>query len=80
MTDDYDDYDDYDRDCYQCGGEGFYASCFEEWACMYPDEGCDLCTRRCDVCNPRKLTPEEEKTRDELRAALATALKDQGHD
>lgn len=37
-------------DCHNCHGEGFVAHCFEEWACMYPDEGCDLCMRRCDWC------------------------------
>lgn len=48
--DDYDDYDDYDRDCWNCGGEGFVAHCFTEYACMYPDEGCDLCMRPCEFC------------------------------
>lgn len=53
---DEDDYDfDYDEnDCANCGGEGFVSHCFEEWACMYPDEGCDLCMRRCDWCNRPK--------------------------
>lgn len=46
------DYD--DNDCANCGGEGFVSHCFEEYACMYPDEGCDLCMRRCDWCNPYK--------------------------
>lgn len=66
----YDDYYD-DGDCFQCGGEGFYSSCFEEWACLDPDEGCDLCIRRCDVCQPRKPSPETEQ----LRQVLADALK-----
>ncbi len=47
--DTYWDYD--DNDCANCGGEGFVSHCFEEYACMYPDEGCDLCMRRCDWCN-----------------------------
>jgi hypothetical protein len=52
--------DDIDHDmglddvCPNCGGEGFVSSCFEEWACVDPEEGCDLCIRRCDWCNPRK--------------------------
>lgn len=50
--DPYWDYDEYENECWNCGGEGFVASCFSEYACMYPDEGCDLCTRRCDVCKP----------------------------
>lgn len=52
-----------ENDCWNCGGEGFVSSCFEEWACMYPDEGCDLCTRRCDVClppAPDRLQGEDE--------------------
>lgn len=43
--------DDYDEtDCANCGGEGVVAHCFQEFACMHPDEGCDLCMRRCDWC------------------------------
>jgi hypothetical protein len=50
---DYD--DDHDQgDCWNCGGEGFVASCFEEFARIDPDEGCDLCTKRCQICNPRR--------------------------
>ena len=48
------DHDDYDYgnpvECWQCGGEGFVSSCFQEFACMHTDEGCDDCTRRCDIC------------------------------
>lgn len=67
--------DDWDNgDCFQCGGEGFYANCFEEWACMYPDEGCDLCIRRCDVCRPRKPDPETIA----LQQVLADALNKAG--
>lgn len=35
---------------WQCHGEGQVASCYEEWACLDPEEGCDLCLRRCDIC------------------------------
>ena len=51
-------------DCWNCGGEGFVSDCFEEFACVDPDSGCDLCTQRCDVCNPRppaKPSQEEGK-------------------
>lgn len=48
------DFDDYDYGCYECGGEGFVSDCFEEWACLDPEYGCDLCTRRCSLCNPRR--------------------------
>lgn len=49
--DDFD--DDYYGDCWNCGGEGYIASCFEDYACIDPEGGCGLCMRRCDVCNPR---------------------------
>lgn len=76
-----DDYDEWDNgDCWQCGGEGYVSNCFTEYACIYPDEGCDECTRRCEWCNPPKLTPEEEKERADLRQLLADALKDTPHD
>ncbi|MGX1096546.1 hypothetical protein [Amorphus sp. MBR-141] len=48
--DDFDDFDGDDSTCWKCGGEGFYADCFEEFACIDPEGSCDLCTRRCDVC------------------------------
>ena len=54
----FDDYFD-NGDCWNCGGEGFVSSCFSEYACVDPDAGCDLCTRRCDICSPRPtLSPE----------------------
>lgn len=46
---------DYDEnECWNCGGEGFVSNCFSEYACIYPDEGCDECTRPCDVCTPAR--------------------------
>jgi len=45
---DYDDFD--DDDCWRCGGEGYVSDCFKRFTCQDPDEGCDLCTRRCDIC------------------------------
>jgi hypothetical protein len=46
--------EDYDFDdqaeCWNCGGEGVIYSCFEEYACIDPEGGCDECERRCDVC------------------------------
>lgn len=44
--------DEYDASCPNCGGEGVYYDCFEEWACIDPEGGCDLCERRCDWCRP----------------------------
>lgn len=47
-------YDDSEDDgCPNCGGEGFYANCMEEWACVDPEGGCDLCMRKCDWCGGR---------------------------
>jgi len=56
----YDEYDEIDgSDCWNCGGEGYVSNCFEEFACVDPESGCDLCTRRCEICNPpkRRSTP-----------------------
>lgn len=54
--DDPDSYDDDDADCHACGGEGVVANCFEPFACMHPDEGCDLCMRRCEWCATASTT------------------------
>ena len=54
----YDDDFDQDDECWQCGGEGGWASCAED-CCPYEggEEACDdpVCWRRCDICNPRKV-------------------------
>jgi hypothetical protein len=45
--------DDYDGDwvtCWQCGGDGELANCWEEYACVDPEGGCSECMQRCDVC------------------------------
>lgn len=57
---DYD--DDWDNEtCWQCDGEGFVYDCFEEYACIDPEGGCDLCMSRCDICRPhRRQTPAGE--------------------
>jgi len=47
-------YDPADDVCPNCGGEGVVYCCEEEYACIDPESGCDLCERRCDWCNPRK--------------------------
>jgi hypothetical protein len=39
-------------ECWNCGGEGVIYSCFEEYACLDPEGGCDACERRCEVCAP----------------------------
>jgi hypothetical protein len=49
--------DDRLEDCWNCGGEGFVAHCEDEGACLYPEDGCDFCTRRCEYCAPAPKTP-----------------------
>ena len=48
--------DQLDGTCWQCGGDGVVYDCFEEYACIDPEGGCDMCERRCDVCKPRRVT------------------------
>lgn len=51
LAEELDYYDDFiEDDCWNCGGDGYVSSCFEEFACVDPDSGCDECTRTCDVC------------------------------
>jgi len=47
---------DFDEDnyCPNCGGEGYVANCWTEYACVDPESGCDECMQRCDWCNQRK--------------------------
>lgn len=47
---DYDDFEDDGDGCPNCDGEGIVYSCEEEFACLHPEEGCDLCARACDWC------------------------------
>lgn len=56
---DFEDIDDDNGDCPQCHGDGFTYDCFEEWACVDPEGGCDLCMRRCDVCGPHPFKTKE---------------------
>lgn len=39
-----------DEECGNCGGDGYIASCHEEWACLDPESGCEDCMRRCPEC------------------------------
>ena len=57
---DFDDFDEMDNSCPNCGGEGYVYSCFEEFACIDPEGGCDLCMRRCDWCKPVKRSPVQQ--------------------
>jgi len=53
----YGDFD--DDDCYECGGEGYVYDCVSDYACIDPEGGCDLCMRRCPICNPRRKATDE---------------------
>ena len=70
---------DYDEDagCANCGGEGFTYGCDWDWQCDTWDGDSCLCTRRCEWCNPPKLTDEEQAQRENLRAMLGEALRPQ---
>lgn len=59
-----DDFDfDVDEYCPNCGGEGVVYCCFEEYACVDPEGGCDLCERPCDWCRPRLSTLESRRAK-----------------
>ncbi len=53
-----DDFDGFDEEpgCWNCGGEGVVYDCIEDFACIDPEGGCDLCGRACDVCAPPRRT------------------------
>ena len=58
-------YDDW-VECWQCGGEGWLANCWEEFACFDPEGGCDECLERCDICGgkggwQRQVESEDER-------------------
>jgi hypothetical protein len=49
-----------EEECWECGGEGYTYMCQDEIGCVDPESGCDLCRRRCWVCNskPTRTTME----------------------
>lgn len=47
-------------ECWQCGGEGIVYDCFEEFACLDPEGGCELCGHRCDICGGDGVIPMED--------------------
>lgn len=54
------DYDDYeDGECPQCHDEGRIAgTCIDGCCAEQDDPDCPYCSRRCDICNPRKPAPQ----------------------
>lgn len=71
MSDDYEYDDDLDGSCWNCNEEGYVYDCVTDYACIDPEGGCDLCARRCSICNPPRRNPE-------LDRALSDALKKSG--
>lgn len=51
-------------DCWQCGGEGKIASCWEEYACIDPEGGCDECAELCGICHGKGGWPAIPKGED----------------
>jgi hypothetical protein len=47
--------------CPNCGGEGVIYMCLEEYACIDPEGGCDMCARRCDWCAAQGKEDTDEK-------------------
>lgn len=66
--------DDHDDECGQCDGSGFWYHCIDG-CCINAEEGCDMCARRCDFCNPFKPTPEQADERAKLGQILAEAIE-----
>lgn len=72
--DDFDD-DDGGDECWDCGGEGFYHSCLEVYACVDPEGGCDECERTCSTCRGTgHLRQTPAAPNQEMAAILADAL------
>ena len=63
-----------DEDCGQCDGSGYTYDCIDG-CCANAEEGCRLCERRCDFCNPFKPTPKQAEERAQLGKILTGALE-----
>lgn len=67
-----------DGTCWNCDGEGYVYGCSWNWQCDTYDEGegtC-LCSRRCEICNPVKLTPEQQAEKAVLQQVLRDILNE----
>lgn len=56
-----------DDQCWNCDGDGYVYSCFEEYACVDPESGCEECAQRCPECASLK--------RDRLRYVRETVIQ-----
>lgn len=72
--DEHDDFDECGIGCWNCDGEGYVYGCSWDWQCDTWDGDSCLCSRRCEVCNPVKLTAEQEAERKALGEILAAAV------
>ena len=48
------------EDCWECGGLGEHADCWEEYACVDPESGCMECLRPCRTCRGRGVLPMDD--------------------
>ncbi len=77
---DSEDHDQWDNDgCWNCDGDGYVWDCIDG-CCENAEDGCDLCTRRCDVCNAprRSKQPASAPTSSEERSDTAPPLAEAG--
>lgn len=55
-----DEYEEPSEECWDCGGDCQIAHCFEEFACIDPEGGCNQCLRRCETCGGKGYLPVSE--------------------
>lgn len=48
-----------DNCCWNCSGEGRINHCIDGCCVDQDDIYCDVCSTRCDVCNPKRQAPPE---------------------
>ncbi len=54
------DYDNEDEDeCWNCGGVGRVNDCIDGCCVDQDDPYCSYCSKRCDICNPKKKQPPQ---------------------
>lgn len=59
---DHDGWDD-DNECWNCGGAGRINDCIDGCCVDQDDIYCEYCSKRCDVCNPKKPQPSPQETK-----------------
>jgi hypothetical protein len=75
-----DDYDD-DLEYGHCGNigcdEGWVFDCFDG-LCVNAEDGCELCMRRCDWCNPRKASADTHPKDGDATEIAAPLVREEG--